>query len=165
MGLHFLAYLLLASFSEITPDIKQNYSKIEGSFSHENPRQSNQSSQQYTKSNNNPVMNTNHLNSNSVNNPTLAKESYYQKISSQIESKKTYPKESRARMESGTVIIAFTILQSGDIQNLKVINSSQFSNLDRAALEIIRNIRRFDPLPETLGTSIEIEVPIKYLLK
>jgi protein TonB len=48
-------------------------------------------------------------------------------------SKPEYPRSSLVNEETGTVVLAFVIAENGSVVDAKVVKSSGFKNLDRAA--------------------------------
>lgn len=51
-----------------------------------------------------------------------------------------YPLAAKRRHEQGSVIISFQVMGDGSIQNLTVLKSSGFSDLDKAALNAVKTI-------------------------
>ena len=82
-----------------------------------------------------------------------------------LDSNKKYPLLSLQRRQEGTPIVEFTILQSGDVVDLK-ITSSGFRLLDREAQKIVLKSAPFPPIPESLGKRrIDLRVPINFSLQ
>lgn len=52
-----------------------------------------------------------------------------------------YPLAAKRRHEQGSVIISLQVMGDGSIQNLTVLKSSGFSDLDKAALDAVKTIR------------------------
>ena len=52
-----------------------------------------------------------------------------------------YPRVSRQRGEEGTVVLAVTVLSTGNAGNVEVLHSSGYRRLDRAAIEGARQTR------------------------
>ncbi len=81
-----------------------------------------------------------------------------------LERNKRYPAEARARGETGTVQLAFTIDRKGGAHSVRLVRSSGSSTLDRETLTLIDRAAPFPPPPPELGGGqIAIVVPIRYL--
>ena len=92
-------------------------------------------------------------------------QSYYGVVRNMLDSNKKYPLLSLQRRQEGTPIVEFTILQSGDVVDLK-ITSSGFRLLDREAQKIVLKSAPFPPIPESLGKRrIDLRVPINFSLQ
>ena len=88
---------------------------------------------------------------------------YFQKIQELIEENKKYPKIAKRLNQSGEIYLNFTIYKNGQIANIKIIKSSNFRRLNKAAIEIMSEIEKFDPIPDELNKDIwNITVPIVY---
>jgi len=88
---------------------------------------------------------------------------YLQKIQELIEKNKKYPKIAKRLNQSGEIYLNFTIYKNGQIANIKIIKSSNFRRLNKAAIEIMSEIEKFDPIPDELDKDIwNITVPIVY---
>ena len=92
-------------------------------------------------------------------------QSYYGVVRSMLDSNKKYPLLSLQGRQEGTPIVEFTILQSGDVVDLK-ITSSGFRLLDREAQKIVLKSAPFPPIPKSLGKDkIDLRVPINFNLQ
>lgn len=88
---------------------------------------------------------------------------YFQKIQELIEENKKYPKIAKRLNQSGEIYLNFTINKNGQITNIKITKSSNFRRLNKAAVEIMSEIEKFDPIPDELNKDIwNITVPIVY---
>ena len=88
---------------------------------------------------------------------------YFQKIQELIEKNKNYPKIAKRLNQSGEIYLNFTIYKNGQIANIKITKSSNFRRLNKAAIEIMSEIEKFDPIPDELDKDIwNITVPIVY---
>lgn len=93
------------------------------------------------------------------------RESYKQRLLDVITTHKFYPRRARRRHIEGSVEVGFVVMANGEIQNLRLANSSGETVLDKAALEALRRAGRFDPLPKELGlSSWDFVVPLEYRL-
>jgi len=91
---------------------------------------------------------------------------YLAALRARIERKKYYPRVSQRRAEEGKVIVSFVIRKNGEFTDLAVVESSGIDRLDDAALETLRRITPFKPIPAALGRKRwALSVPISYNLK
>lgn len=93
------------------------------------------------------------------------KEIYISEVRSRIEANKSYPLISRRMGQTGTAVVAFTLLKDGSIIDLHVHKSSKFDRLDASALDAVKKVGRFNPIPQEVGVSqMDITVPVKFYL-
>jgi protein TonB len=93
------------------------------------------------------------------------KNKYLSNLRSLINQNKYYPLIARKFKHQGTVIMGLTIVKDGSFINTKVIKSSSYHTLDKAALNLLQKIKRFDPLPSFIKTGkLELVIPITYSL-
>ena len=71
--------------------------------------------------------------------------------------------EMARRGEKGRVIVIFTIIRNGTVQNLRVVASSKVEVLDRAATAAIKASDPFAPLPADFkGDHIDLQLDFLY---
>jgi protein TonB len=87
---------------------------------------------------------------------------YFALVKGIIESKKRYPEEARRRGEEGTVVVSFTIDESGNPVNVRLASSSGSSSIDNETLRLIRSLK-FPPPPD--GKPINLRVEVEYQLR
>jgi len=87
---------------------------------------------------------------------------YFALVKGIIESKKRYPEEAKRRGEEGTVVVSFTIDESGKPVNVRLASSSGSSSIDNETLRLIRSLK-FPPPPD--GKPINLRVEIEYQLR
>jgi protein TonB len=82
-----------------------------------------------------------------------------------IDNGKEYPALARARRQTGTVDVGFTLKKSGEIQGVHVVRPSGFARLDEAGLATVQRLGRFRPVPDELSLGDwSITVPISFVL-
>ena len=69
-----------------------------------------------------------------------------------------YPPIARRMNWSGKVVVAFTIVENGNVQDVRVAATSGFPILDKSALETVRVVAPFPKPP----VRAEIVVPINF---
>lgn len=89
---------------------------------------------------------------------------YKEELRAMIEKNKYYPAMSRRLGQTGTVVVAFTLLKDGHIIDVRIDRPSRFESLNNSALDAVKKVERFRPIPEELGeTKMDIKVPLKFL--
>ncbi|MBF0627929.1 MAG: TonB family protein [Magnetococcales bacterium] len=74
--------------------------------------------------------------------------SYFARLKEQIQQGWIYPTQAKREGLAGALSLRFTIERSGMITDIRVLNSSGVAILDEAALQAVRNITPFLPLPD-----------------
>lgn len=93
------------------------------------------------------------------------KNEYLLKLRALIEVHKKYPKRAKRLNQQGKVIVAFKINKNGQISSIKLKSKSRYKRLNNAALDILRKIVRFEPIPDELEkTQWTINIPISYFI-
>jgi len=91
------------------------------------------------------------------------KSMYRAEVRAQIDQNKFYPVAARRLGQTGTVIVAFTLLADGSIINVRIDNSSGSARLDSAGLEAVKKVGKFKPIPSEFGeASLDMLVPLKF---
>lgn len=73
---------------------------------------------------------------------------YFARLKERIQQGWIYPSQAKREGLSGSLSMRFTIERSGMIRDIQVIHSSGVVILDEAALQAVRNITPFLPLPD-----------------
>ncbi|MFA5160276.1 MAG: energy transducer TonB [Candidatus Omnitrophota bacterium] len=89
---------------------------------------------------------------------------YQDSIKQKIQEEKTYPRAALRIGYQGASRIAFKVLSSGRVENLRLVQSSSFKELDREALDAVRRASPFRTFPADLKAS-EIEVAVDIVFK
>lgn len=88
---------------------------------------------------------------------------YQMELRQKIEENKFYPAMSKRLGHKGLVVIAFTLLEDGNIIDVRIEKPSAFEGLNLSALEAVKRVERFKPIPRELGESrMELRVPINF---
>lgn len=97
----------------------------------------------------------------------IAKQEYLRSVAAQIKKYKTYPKEAKENNNiTGNVKVIFRIAADGTILKIGIVNSSGSEILDKAAVDLILGITKFQALPAILGKEyMDITLNIDYTLK
>lgn len=91
--------------------------------------------------------------------------SYVQQLKLYLEQNKRYPRTALRLRQSGTVKIRLKIKTDGEFGEVEVISPSPFKILNNAAVDLLKGLGRFKPLPEKLDNDEEFVIPIAYQLK
>lgn len=75
--------------------------------------------------------------------------SYFTKLKERIYQVWQYPRESKIKREQGNTRIVFILRKDGYLENVKIISSSGFENLDREVLRTIKVASPYNPFPES----------------
>jgi protein TonB len=89
---------------------------------------------------------------------------YKAELRAKIDQNKYYPTMSRRLGQTGTVVVAFTLLKDGNIVNVRLDKPSQYERLNSSALDAVKKVERFRPLPKEVGgLSMDVKVPVKFV--
>ena len=92
--------------------------------------------------------------------------SWHRRIALQVERNKGYPASARARHETGTAELAFTINRNGMITASRVVRTSGFASLDQETIDTVRRAQPFPPPPPNMpGDTFEFTVPIRFNIR
>lgn len=95
---------------------------------------------------------------------TDIKSIYRTELRAMIEKNKSYPTMSKRLGQTGTVVVQFTLLEDGKITDVKIEKASRYEQLNASALEAVKKVQRFKPIPKEFGESkMEIKVPVKFI--
>lgn len=91
------------------------------------------------------------------------KNHYLAKVRSTIEHRKKYPRSAKRLRQQGVVSIRFTIYKDGHIGAIALMKKSSYTKLNQAAINILKRIGAFAPIPKELAKStLSLTVPIRY---
>lgn len=89
---------------------------------------------------------------------------YKAELRATIDKNKYYPTMSRRLGQTGTVVIAFTLLEDGNIVDIRIEKPSQYERLNVSALDAVKKVERFKPIPKEVGEiRMDIKVPVKFV--
>jgi len=75
---------------------------------------------------------------------------YFKMIRAAVENLWTYPEEAVIQGFSGRAIIQFTLNQTGQLENVRLIKSSGYKSLDDEARMAVKSAAPYKPFPATL---------------
>ncbi len=95
-----------------------------------------------------------------------AARSFSDELRDALERLKQYPALARARRQTGRVEVGFTLRKDGAIENSHIEKACQFELLNEAALQTVRRLGRFKPIPDEISAgNWNVVVPIEFRLK
>ncbi len=91
---------------------------------------------------------------------------YQDSIKQKIQKEKQYPRWALRSGHEGSTRITFSVFPSGQIENLKLMHSSGFEELDNEALDAVRRAVPFATFPDIFQEDeIQIELDIVFFIK
>lgn len=88
---------------------------------------------------------------------------YKAELRAMIDKNKYYPTMSKRLGQTGTVVVAFTLLKDGHIIDVRIDKPSRYERLNDSALDAVKKVERFKPIPNEIGeTRMDIKVPVKF---
>jgi protein TonB len=92
--------------------------------------------------------------------------SWHRRIAQQVERHKGYPPSARARHETGTAQLAFTLDRNGKVVTSRVVRASGSAALDQETIETVRRAQPFPPPPANMpGETFDFTVPIRFNIR
>lgn len=89
---------------------------------------------------------------------------YKAELRSVIDKNKFYPTMSKRLGHTGTVVVAFTLMSDGAITDVRVDSPSKYEGLNHSAVDAVKKIGKFKPIPKELGMAkMDVKVPVKFL--
>jgi protein TonB len=112
----------------------------------------------------NLVQNQDHEDSSTGQTKVNALEIYKAELRAMIDRNKYYPVISKRLGQTGTVVVAFTLLEDGNIIDVRIDRPSRFDRLNSSALDAVMKVERFKPLPKELGEArMDVKVPVTFV--
>ena len=95
-----------------------------------------------------------------------AESRYLSELQRAIARHRLYPREAQKRELEGVVTVSFVILADGRIRDVRVAKSSGSALLDKGAIETLKRLGAFKPIPREIGRSRwPLRVPIRFALR
>ncbi|MFC0322085.1 energy transducer TonB [Gallibacterium melopsittaci] len=88
---------------------------------------------------------------------------YRSALRREIEKHKRYSQRARMLRRQGTVVVEFSLMNDGSIQNVRLHRSSGYDELDQLALNAVSQAKSVGQRP--IGLSAEQKIPIKFMLR
>ena len=95
-----------------------------------------------------------------------AERDYLRGLQQAIARNRFYPQGARREDRKGVVTVAFTVQSDGRLSDVRVTKGSGFDVLDQAAVETLRRLGRYKPIPPATGRNRwPVRVPIVFDLR
>jgi len=92
--------------------------------------------------------------------------SWHRKIALQVERHKGYPASARARHQTGTAELAFTLDRTGRVLASRVVRTSGVAALDQETIDTAQRAQPFPPPPANMpGETFDFTVPIRFNIR
>jgi len=92
--------------------------------------------------------------------------SWHRRIALQVERHKGYPASARARHETGTAELAFTLDRNGKVVASRIVRTSGFAALDQETIDTVQRAQPFpSPPPNMPGETFDFTVPIRFNIR
>jgi periplasmic protein TonB len=92
--------------------------------------------------------------------------SWHRQIALQVERNKGYPASARARRQTGTAELAFTLDRAGKVLASRVVRTSGVAALDQETIDTVRRAQPFPPPPANMpGETFDFTVPIRFNIR
>ena len=88
---------------------------------------------------------------------------YRSALRREIEKHKRYSQRAKMLHRQGTVVVQFTLMNDGSIQNVRLHRSSGYEELDQSAMDAVAKANSVGARPAGLAT--EQKIPIKFMLR
>ncbi|MFZ1208021.1 MAG: energy transducer TonB [Pseudolabrys sp.] len=92
--------------------------------------------------------------------------SWHRRIAQQVKQHKGYPPSARARHETGTAQLAFTLDRNGKLITSRIVRTSGSATLDQETIDTVRRAQPFPPPPPNMpGETFDFTVPIRFNIR
>jgi protein TonB len=92
--------------------------------------------------------------------------SWHRRIAQHVERHKGYPASARARHETGTAELAFTLDRNGKLVTSRILRTSGSAALDQETIDTVRRAQPFPPPPPNMpGDAFDFTVPIRFNIR
>ena len=145
----------LSSEENITTSLNSNSLNIPHTKSH------------FVKKKLNQPLDVTAVNKNTKTTATHNKDNYkefHKLLHAAINANKHYPLSALRLNREGTVKLSFQLFKNGEINSLKVADSSGYNMLDRAALKAVKSIQPFNPARQYIASVENFILNIKFQL-
>ncbi len=91
---------------------------------------------------------------------------YWTAVQIHLARNKRYPRKAKRRQMQGKILIELTLLSSGKVESYKILESSGFPLLDKAAIKMINKSAPFPPFPASITTAqMTRRIPVVFNMK
>ncbi len=90
---------------------------------------------------------------------------YIEAVTKLINARKVYPRMAIEREEEGRVVVAVTIDREGHLIESIVEEKAPFDSLNRAALETVKAVGDFPPIPSEVADPVHLHIPLVFKIE
>jgi protein TonB len=97
--------------------------------------------------------------------PVLLPEAYFQRLSRLVRIELLYPRDAHRRGEQGLAVVRVSLTRDGTVLDASITQGTGFPALDREAVDVIRRIGRFPPIPGDLRPDVSafvLDQPVSF---
>jgi protein TonB len=92
-------------------------------------------------------------------------QAYKSALQAEIARHRSYPHIARRLRQEGTAEVGFVVLADGRLVDIELVDSSGHALLDSAAVQAVREVHRFRPIPSELARERwNLSVPLNFRL-
>ena len=84
---------------------------------------------------------------------------YLSEVKRKIDPLWELPHEIAIRLESGEVLVGFTIRRDGTVKDVRVLKTSGWKSFDKVVVAAIEKASPFGPLPDVFGKELRVTAP------
>jgi protein TonB len=82
-----------------------------------------------------------------------------------IDRQKRYPRSAQRRKQEGKATVSFVVNRNGSIERIRLLQSSGYESLDKAAIRAIESISGRLPIPQEIGRGQwQLKIPLSFKL-
>jgi TonB family protein len=91
---------------------------------------------------------------------------YGSRVAELLNQNKIYPAMAKRLEQQGRVLLKITVDKSGKLLDLEMLKESPFGSLNEAALQMVKKVEQFPPLPNEISHEVvTFNVPVEYKLR
>ncbi|WP_125911856.1 energy transducer TonB [Kiloniella majae] len=91
---------------------------------------------------------------------------YWKAVQIHLARNKRYPRKAKRRQMQGEIMIQLTLFSSGKVESYKILESSGFPLLDKAAIKMINKSAPFPPFPASItAAQMSRRIPVVFNMK
>ncbi len=91
-------------------------------------------------------------------------EPFLASVSQILNRNKIYPRAALDREEEGRVTVGLTLARDGHVMDARIEEASPFSRLNEAALQTVKSIKDFPPVPDSIAVPLHLHIPLNFKL-
>lgn len=97
--------------------------------------------------------------------PTSHAPSYATELRAYLERHRYFPQKALRLKQTGVVTLSITVDKSGQFSQVQIQEPSGFDSINDAALNLVKSLQKFKPLPTQYGEQTQFVVSLSYQIK